>query len=163
MNCIVIIGMTGQGKSEVVKKYIKGKNCLVFDVQNEYNLSTDNSLSRSKDIDLDEKGFVEKVKGKKNTVCVFEEATGFYEGRLDRDMRRIILSKRHTGNVLMFCFHSISSVPPRLMQLTDFVILFKTVDEPYQVESKFPSLYSHYLKVKRLPKYSFITIKMIQQ
>lgn len=164
MYCILNIGMTGQGKSQFVKEFIKGRNCLVFDVQNEYNdLSSNYRDNRSRILDLDEKKFVAMVKQRIKTVCVFEEATGFFEGKLDKDVRRVVLSKRHTENVFIFCFHSISAVPPRLMQLTNFVVLFKTGDENYQVESKFPSLYKYFLQVKKLPKYKYLTIKTIQQ
>ena len=56
---ILVIGMMGEGKSEFVKQFIKGNNCIVMDFQNEYgpthkypnqeqiNLSTDVSKSRS--------------------------------------------------------------------------------------------------------------------
>lgn len=155
--------MTGQGKSRFTKTFIEGKNCFVFDVQNEYQLSINPRDARSKDVSLDEKKFVEVCKNKRNTVIVFEEATGFFEGKLDKEVRRIILSKRHTQNTLIFCFHSISSIPPRLMQFTNYVILFKTLDEPYQVESKFPSLYPFFLKVRSLPHQHYLNIKTIPQ
>jgi len=163
MNCITVIGMTGQGKSTFIKQFIDGKNCFVFDVQNEYLLSTNPNESRSKDISLDEKRFVEMCKRKRNTVIVFEEATGFFEGKLDKEVRRIILSKRHTQNTLVFCFHSISSVPPRLMQFTNYVILFKTLDEPYQVEGKFPTLYPYFVKVRSMQHQQYLNIKTIPQ
>lgn len=164
MYCIINVGMTGQGKSMFNKRFIKGRKCFVFDVQNEYNdLSTNWNATRARCLDLDEKKFVLACKNKRSTVCIFEEATGFFEGKLDKEVRRVVLSKRHTQNVLIFCFHSISAIPPRLMQLANFVVLFKTGDEPYQVEQKFPSLLKPYEAVKKLPMYKFITIKTIQQ
>lgn len=164
MYAIIVVGMTGQGKSSFVKSYIKGRACHVFDVQNEYNdLSTDPRATRSRHLALKEKQFVKECAARLNTICVFEEATGFLEGRLDPELRRVVLSKRHTGNVLVFCFHSIASIPPRLMQLCNYVVMFKTTDEPYQVESKFPSLYPYYLALRSLPKFSFKTIKLIPQ
>lgn len=164
MYCNIIAGMTGQGKSVWIKNKLAGNKCFVFDVQNEYTDLSNNPLaSRSRNVSLDEKQFVSQCFQKKNTVCVFEEATGFFEGKLDKDVRRLVLSKRHTGNVFIFCFHSISAIPPRLMQLTNFVILFKTGDEPYQVEQKFPSLLPYYNKVKTLPPYTPLQIKMIPQ
>ncbi|HEX7904834.1 MAG TPA: hypothetical protein VF487_13240 [Chitinophagaceae bacterium] len=164
MYCILSVGMTGQGKSKFVKDYISGKRCYVFDVQNEYSdLAVNPIADRGRLITLDEKQFVLHCTGKKNTVCVFEEATGFFEGKLDKTVRRLVLSKRHSGNYFIFCFHSISSIPPRLMQLTNYVVLFKTGDEPYQVEQKFPSLLSHYMQLKKLPNHSSLTIQTIPQ
>ena len=156
--------MTGQGKSMFVKKYIKEKRCYVFDVQNEYtDLQINPYAERGRDVNLDEKKFIESCLNRKKTICVFEEATGFFEGKLDKKVRHLVLSKRHTGNIFIFCFHSISSVPPRLMQLTNFVILFKTGDEDYQVKSKFPSLYDYYSRLKKLPSHSSFNIKTIPQ
>lgn len=164
MNCILLVGMTGQGKSKFAKEFITNKNCLVFDVQNEYtNLTVDNNSNRSRVLELNEKKFVELCKHKTNTVCIFEEATGFFEGKLDKELRRVVLSKRHSGNVFLFCFHSISSIPPRLMQLTNYVVLYKTMDEPYQVEDKFPSLYPYYVQVRDLEHQEYKLIKTIPQ
>lgn len=165
MNCYIIVGMTGQGKSHFTKKMIAGKHCFVFDVQNEYtDLSLNWQDSRARDVSLDEKAFVAKCKQKINSVLVFEEATGFFEGKLDKDVRRVVLSKRHTHNVPVFCFHSISAIPPRLMQLANFVVLFKTGDEPYQVYEKFPSIYPYYVKVREeLGHQQFLIIKTIPQ
>jgi len=164
MYCLIVIGMTGQGKSRFTKEYIKGRACHVFDVQNEYvDLSLNPGALRSRNITLNEKQFITECSRMRGRVCVFEEATGFFEGKTDRDLRRLVLSKRHSRNVYIFCFHSVSSVPPRLMQLCNFVVLFKTADEPYQVESKYPTLLPYYEKLKTLPLYSLLTIKMIPQ
>lgn len=164
MYCIIVVGMTGQGKSVFVKNFIKGRQCYVFDVQNEYlDLSPFPNATRARDTSLNEIAFVSNCSSRKNSVLVFEEATGFFEGKLDKQLRRIVLSKRHSKNVFIFCFHSISSVPPRLMQLTNFVVLFKTMDEPYQVSDKFPSLLQPYEQVKKMPMYQFLTIKTIPQ
>lgn len=164
MYCILVVGMTGQGKSQWAKEYIKDSNQWVFDVQNEYQwLSVNPSEAKARQIDMNEKTFVDRCKQKKNTICLFEEATCFFEGKLDKDLRRVVVAKRHSKNIYLFLFHSISSIPPRLMQLTNYVILFKTGDEPYQVEQKFPSLLPYFMKVKQLPIYQSINIKMIPQ
>lgn len=164
MNCIVIIGMTGEGKSEIVKSMIAGVPCFAFDVQDEYkDLSLNPADTRARHTELLEKKFVKQALQRINSVIVFEEATGFFEGRLLPEVRRLILSKRHKNNTLIFCFHSISAVPPRLMQMTNFVVLFKTGDELYQVKEKFPSLLSYFEQVKTLPKHGYLTIKMIPQ
>lgn len=164
MYCILNVGMTGQGKTKFCKDMIKGKNCFVFDVQNEYTELPVSSFSkRGRDISLKEKEFIKKCSQKKDTICVFEEATGFFEGKTEPELRRIVLSKRHTGNIFIFNFHSLSSVPPRLMQFANFVILFRTLDEEKDVRKKFPSLVPYYLKARTLKIPNFISIKMIEQ
>lgn len=164
MFCNIVVGMTGQGKSTFVKEMIKDRRCFVFDVQLEYNdLVSNPNAERARHVELDEALFVEQCSRRRNTVCVFEEATGFFEGKLDKMLRRLVLSKRHTGNVFVFCFHSISAIPPRLMQLTNYVILFKTNDEPYQVEQKFPTLVPYFNQVRKMKHQQFLSIKMIPQ
>jgi DNA helicase HerA-like ATPase len=164
MYAILDIGMTGQGKSHFVKNYIAGRACFVFDVNNEYqDLNTNVNATRARHIAVDENLFIKQCHAKKNTICVFEEATGFFEGRTSKDLRRLIVNKRHTGNVYIFLFHSISSVPPRLMQFCNYVVLHKTGDEPYQVETKYPTLYPYYLKLRTMPHQSRLIIKTIPQ
>jgi hypothetical protein len=156
--------MTGQGKSHFVKSMIKSRRCFVFDVQNEYyDLNPNPTSERARHLLLDEKMFVEQCRARRNTVCVFEEATGFFEGKLDKELRRVVLSKRHTGNVFLFCFHSIASIPPRLMQLTNYVVLFKTADETHEVAGKFPRLVPFFEQVRAMKNQAYLTIKMIPQ
>lgn len=161
---IIVVGMTGQGKSHFTKEFIRERNCHVFDVQNEYHdLSLNPASNRSRHTAMNEMQFINECARRRQTVCVFEEATGFLEGKTSKELRRLVLSKRHTENVMIFCFHSLSSIPPRLMQLCNYVKLFKTVDEPYQVESKFPSLYPYYLQLRDMPHQSSLNIQMIPQ
>lgn len=146
---ILLIGKMGTGKSTFAKRYIRDRKKLVFDVNNEYrDLSNDSNEQESRVIELNHKKFVVLARSKRNTCIVFEDSTGFIAGRLGEDFTQFLVEKRHTGNVSLLIFHSISSVPPRLLQLTDYVILFKTGDEWYQVIKKYPSLYEDYLKVK---------------
>jgi hypothetical protein len=161
MYCIIDIGMTGQGKTKFAKDYIESRKCFVFDVNNEYDLPLYGE--RSKDISCDEKEFIKQCYLKRQTVCVFEEATGFFEGKTSKELRRLIVNKRHTQNVYLFVFHSITSVPPRLLQFANFVVLFKTGDEEYQVENKYPSLYPYYMKLKTMQHQSKLIIKTIPQ
>lgn len=138
---MTIIGKMGTGKTTFIKNFLRGRRAYVFDVNNEYReLPTDIRRPQSREIDLNHKHFIERCLSKRNTCCVFEDATGFIEGRLSDNFRKALVSKRHTGNINILVFHSISSVPPRLLQLSDFVILFRTSDEFYQVEKKYPSL-----------------------
>lgn len=164
MYCILTVGMTGQGKSEFTKAYIKGRNCLVFDVQNEYlDLSTNNIADRSRTVDLNIKRFFDLVKSKMNTVCVFEEATVFFEGKMEKDLRFTVVRKRHSKNIFIFCFHSIAAIPPRLLTLTNFVVLYKTGDERRIVEEKSTRLLPYWDKVMKSPPHSCEIIKLIEQ
>lgn len=161
MTTIIIAGMTGEGKSEFVKQYIGEKrNAFVMDVQNEYgrltkypgqkpvNLSDNVNDRRSRYIGGDFKEFLRIVKTKRNTICVFEEATAFLEGRIGIEMRQILINKMFTKNVYILLFHSISAIPPRILQLCNYVVLYRTNDESYQVEKKYPSLFPKFSEIK---------------
>jgi hypothetical protein len=170
MYLILIIGGTGQGKSPFIKSYCDGKNVFVFDVQNEYgsktkyknekpyNLSTSDS-NRQRFIIADELAFIKKCQSKTKTICVFEESTMFFQGAINKEMRKLIFSKAHSGNVYILVFHSINSVPPRIMEATDYVVLFKTADENKTVEKKFPRLLNSFNLLKKKKSGEYLIIK----
>ena len=84
----------GEGKTTFLKRYIKGRKALVFDVNNEYsNLTTDNAQPVSRLVDLDHKLFIKICSTKRDTVCIFEDATGFIEGRLSDSFRKVLVSR----------------------------------------------------------------------
>lgn len=155
----MVIGAPGQGKSPFVQSFIRDNFCCVFDVNNEYGertkypgqtpigLTTNTKEPRSRYIGGDIEEFTKICNSKRNTVCVFEEATAFFEGRTGKAMRRLMINKFHTGNVYLLLFHSINSVPPRLMELSGNVVLFKTNDEPDKV-AKFSRLLPYYEKLR---------------
>jgi hypothetical protein len=171
---ILVIGMTGQGKSPFIQKYIEGRNCFVFDVQNEYgerpkypggrvfNLSNNLNAPRARQIDFNVSGFLQNCLKKKNTVCVFEEATIFFKGNTSELTRRVMISRLFTNNVSVFVFHSIRNVPPDIMSLINIVVLFKTGDQYGEVKYKYPSLYPYYMRLKKAPKGSKFIIKTIE-
>lgn len=172
MTTILVFGHTGQGKSEFVKQYIgDNRNVLVIDVQNEYGertkypgqkplrLSSNTNDRRSRYIGGDFETYCDIVLKKQNTVCVFEEATIFLEGRTGKKMRRILVNKMFTKNVYILCFHSIVACPPRILQLADYVVMYKTLDEDYQVEKKYPSLYEQFLKSKNFQPGEYLNFK----
>jgi hypothetical protein len=150
----LIIGMRGQGKTTFIKNMLKGNPNYVFDVQNEY--QEFNPAPH-----LDRKLFISECIEFTDTFCVFEEATGFFKGRLDEQTDRMILSARHTRNRYIFCFHSIQAVPPGIMNMVNFVVLFKTNDEPRVIKSKYSKLLKPYLILSQKPKYSKLIIQTI--
>jgi hypothetical protein len=149
-----IIGMRGQGKSTFIKKMIEGQHNYIFDVQNEY--EDFNPAPH-----LDRKQFIQECQQFTDTFCIFEEATGFFKGRLDEQTDRMILGAGHTRNRYIFCFHSIRAVPPGIMAMINFCVLFKTLDEPDEVRRKYSRLYRPYLELLKAPKYSKKIIKLI--
>lgn len=179
MYAFMIIGMTGQGKSDFVKNLIKGKPSHIFDINNEYhypriNVDAQGNKARvqfsegeakliTRHILMEEDKFISECVAKKKTYCVFEDATGFFNGKIPSNLKRMIVGKRHTENVYLFLFHSIQDAPPALVRLCNYVVLFKTNDEFPTIEKRYAKLVSPFVKLQSAPKYSRIIIKLIDQ
>lgn len=137
---IILIGDTGYGKSVLAKKLIGDRNCFVYDVNNEYqDLSLDKKKQRCRaipDIDYDHINFMNDAGKRKNTMILFEEATGFCMANTSKLLRALIANKRHTGNNYIFIFHTINSVPDFILSLYSFIYLFKTEDNYTKVLQK---------------------------
>ena len=118
-----------------------------------------------RNVTLDIKKFITICDTLQNTNIVFEDATGFLRGRQAPDMARLLVKKRHSGNNYIILFHSINRVPPELLEMSNFVVLFKTNDNIVQVEKKFHNyrLNNAFLQLQKMKKYSFLNLKMIEQ
>jgi GTPase SAR1 family protein len=162
MYLITIIGHTGQGKSTFIKKYIANKNVFVYDYQNEYlNLNNSYDARRARYTGKEPEVFIEMCSRKQNTICVFEDASIFFSGRISKEMRNLIYSKRHSGNIYLLVFHSINSVPPKFLETNDYVILFKTLDTELKVKQKCDLLLPSFKKLQLMPNRTSLKIKMI--
>lgn len=166
-NLILIIGMTGTGKSQFNEKtFLNGNGpVMVYDVQDEYsNLKEDNSgkIARCKvnPTEIDINGFIKLSGIRVNTNIIYEEATAFFQFRANGEMMKRLISKRHGNNNYIFIFHSIKRVPKDLFELTNYIVLFKTNDLITDVERKRPELIAPFkaLKASR-NKHDFKLIK----
>jgi len=165
MYLILIIGHTGEGKTSWLKRFVNNKKQYVFDVNNEYqNLPDDLQIRpqmRNKDLNI--KRFLSVASGLKNYNVVFEDATGFFRGKQSEQLSRLIVAKRHTGNNFIFLFHSINRVPPELMEISNYVILFRTNDNIDIIDKKFRNekINNAFLQLSKMKKHSFIEINTI--
>lgn len=164
MYLILIAGMTGEGKTTYLKKFIAGKRQYIFDVNNEYNLPDDLQIRpqmRNRDLDINR--FLSVCKSIKGYNICFEDATGFFRGKQHAALSQLIVGKRHTQNNFIFLFHSINRIPPELMEISNYIILFKTTDNIDLIDRKFknPKLNESFLKLQKMQKHSFIEIKTI--
>lgn len=172
MNVFLIIGGAGMGKSPFVQQFIKDRRCFVNDVQNEYGkrtkyagqipiaLSDNINDNRSRYIGDNFDKYVALCRNKRNTVCVFEEATAFLHGRTESPVVSLLIGRYHTGNNYLLLFHSVNSVPPRPYELCNYIVLFKTNDERKYIEKKFPKLLPYFDDLSSKPNGSYHIIKM---
>lgn len=171
---IIIIGGTNQGKSYYTKQSIKDENLPVFvyDVQDCYGAKSTKVGDLILNLPIDTRSkrcrwygeaddFMQFALLRKNTTIVVEEATIFFEGRTSKATRKLIVDKHHAKNNIIFMFHSISAVPPRIMQMADTIVLFKTGDEEKEVSRKYAKLLPAFLKLRGMADRSKIIIKNI--
>ena len=155
--CIIIAGGTGTGKTTLVKGLISKhkKNRLIYDVNNEYGHPY-----------VDMEDFLEKAKRVKDHIIVFEEATIFFgTSGSQKDIREILVKKRHTNNILIFNFHSLSQVPLSILMFCDYFYVKKSNDQLPQIERKYkgnPDIFRAYRKVYNDPdRFSTVCLKLL--
>lgn len=163
---ILIVGNRGTGKTDFVKNLIHSqmqtfpKQLIVdtFDSDVWHNLQTWNNpqgfnieipVIQGKDLGRWRKGiarmFSAEIKpmlaqiqeGAKNTFLVFEDATKYVGSRLTDDMRKFVLDSKQKNLDIVFIFHSLASIPPELVRVSDILVLFKT-NEGKVSETKYP-------------------------
>lgn len=181
MYLVLIIGMTNEGKSYFTKQYLsKARRVLAFDVNNEYCEGTGKGNKGSEElgtcyplIGLDDEipdkarfygkpqDFLALSKEVTNTHVVFEEATGFFKGRISQDMTEQIIGKAHTGNQYIFLFHSIQRTPKELFELANYCVLFRTGDIEDDVKRKAPRILPAFKKLQKAAPRSKTIIKLI--
>lgn len=182
MYAFSLIGMTEQGKSRKARELITTRGmqmygALVNDVNNEYGATRRdretgeerpsvnlpvissageaNAYPRSRFVTNagdSMKEYLKIVREKRNTTVIFEECTAFFKGRTPPGLCEMIINKGHTYNNYIFMWHSIRSVPPELLGLMDWVILFKTGDNEAIVKQKDVKLLPYWLVLQSKQK-----------
>lgn len=68
---------------------------------------------------------------------IFDEATIFFKGNIDPRVREFVVSKFHHKCNVIFVYHSLKKIPPDLIDLANFIVLFKTFDNEKDVANRF--------------------------
>lgn len=143
---IINIGGTGSGKTTNTRKILGQLNRMpkhIYDVNNEYNTGKPLTTFET---------FLSQANNLKQTVIVFEEATIFFShSSAGKDIKELLVRKRHTGNIIVLNFHSLRQVPLFILDFTDFIYLFNTKDNPANIEVKFkdyPEIYSAFNQIR---------------
>ncbi len=145
---IIIVGQRGSGKSTFLRSQIKKVHpeaLFIFDVNGEYK-----DLYPKPLLSFDE--FTDLCTRVSNGVIAVEEATIFLNNRgNDRDVREFLVKARHKNTTILFCYHSLTSVPGYIFDLADYLVIHKTKDQEEDVISKFRSkeITAAFQRVKR--------------
>jgi hypothetical protein len=61
-----------------------------------------------------------------NTIIIFEDSTKYINNKLPEDLRRLLIDSKQKNNDVIFAFHYLMGVPPDLVRISDYLVLFKT-------------------------------------
>jgi ABC-type cobalamin/Fe3+-siderophores transport system ATPase subunit len=140
---IIVVGCTGSGKSTLIKSFTKSVDrakLFINDVNAEY-FPDREYISTAQ--------FLEIAQKLNDCVIVFEEATIFFSNRgSNREMRELLVRKRHARNVIFLVFHSIRSIPHYIYDLCNYAFIFRTNDAPELVEKKHEVLFPAWKKAQ---------------
>lgn len=185
MYLILIAGHTGQGKTPYLNStFLKNESVpnpenkekriyypvigsnkqYIFDVNDEYRLPVDSrKFDRMRHIDCDIEIFMDKCKELKGFNIVIEDATGFLRGKQNAKFARLLTGKIFSKNNYILIFHSINRIPPELMEMANFLILFKTNDNIDLIDRKFKNekVNAAFLRLRNKPRFSKEKIKLI--
>lgn len=155
---ILIAGKKKSGKSNLISAIYKqvGENrpAYIYDKNNEYKwkFGIENAYKRA----LDDELFIDTVTNLKNSFIVYEEASTYLSGmsRSSKEAKKIknlITRSRHSNNILVLAFTSLSDIPPFVYSDSDYIALYKTNDFASALDSKFrknEDFMNHYESVK---------------
>ena len=179
-NLITVIGGANQGKSYWTKEQIKDiKNaCFVYDYQDTYgDTSTKEgdiiaslplirdfnglkSFNRCRFIG-NEAEFLSLSHCCRFRNIVIEEATIFFQGQTSGAMRKLMVDRYHHKNNIIIMFHSINAVNPRILEMSNLVVLFKTGDTESIVKRKYDILSEAFLSLQGKPDRTKKIVKII--
>jgi hypothetical protein len=139
MKNFIIVAEQDRGKTyfvkELLKKFHNRKN-FIFDINKEYGIFK-NELRTVTDKD----DFLNAVpcNDNSNINAVFEEASAFFSksGTTSKDTIKHICRRFHTRNINIFVFHALDQIPTYILYYIDFIILFRTKDDPKIIEKRF--------------------------
>jgi hypothetical protein len=150
----IIAGGTGTGKTTFNKnaaKQVHPSSLLVYDVNNEYSEFGQSAINPEK---IDFEGFAKMSIQVRNAFMIFEEATSFINRQgANQFLRKGLVAKRHRGNTLFFVFHSLRFIPLDILDLCNYMVIFKTNDTIDKVDTRFQNeaISSAFARIKNSP------------
>jgi len=68
------------------------------------------------------------VKYAYNCLIVFDDASAYFEGAIPLLLKQLLANRRHLNQDIVFVYHSLNIVPPKLYQLSNTLTIGKTND-----------------------------------
>jgi len=149
MKNILIVGSPDRGKSFLLKSILKdfsARHNFMYDINREHTEFPNQIKNHFKGfpsipqfLELMTKENEDGTAYVSSSNIVFEEASAFFHpsGGLDLKTRNILSRRFHTQNLNIFLFHSMGMIPQNILVFADFTFLFRTEDNPDDVEKGF--------------------------
>lgn len=142
-------------KHELLPKF-QTRNNYIYDINNEYGMFKNKIWDYFDDLpDINE--FINFVPHKKDSFAnvIFEEATGFFSraGSSSNNILKHVTRRFHSQNLNVFVFHSLLKIPNDIRSYMDFLVLFRTDDDPIEVAKdfkSFPRIVSSFNRIQTL-------------
>lgn len=138
-------------KNELLPKFNARKN-YIFDVNQEYK-----KFKNEAGHIWEKEEFLKTVPCETNSKVnvIFEEASAFFSknGGTSKDTIKHICRRYHSKNINVFVFHALDQVPTDILYYIDFIVLFRTQDNPLKIQKTFagwPKIIKAFEKVQRL-------------
>jgi len=133
---LINVGRTGTGKTTVSKKLINslpsGNNLIIYDINREYTEYYKHPFEP--DINI----FMTDIKNVTNSFILIEEASIFFQNReTNKELKEMLVLKRHNNNIIVLNFHSFAMIPDYLFHLVNYITIMKTNDSEKKVKTKF--------------------------
>lgn len=141
---IVSVGRPRTGKTTfnlaLIKALAKQKGVLIFDVNGEKAFADYPKMPFDKLPGWKSKGiyrvhhtspdeFMDTVfHSVYNAVVVFEDTTAYVDSTISESLKRLLVDRRHRNVDMLFSFHSLRVIPPKILDFTNYMIVGKTGD-----------------------------------
>lgn len=103
---------------------------------NEFHGSKWRDAGRNKSSFIDKRIFIGMCLRSKDSVWIFEDATGLFHSNTIEDFILAMSRTRDEGVTMMLMFHSWRKVPNDIIDMIDGVVCFKTRDKEYRITDK---------------------------
>ena len=143
---IIVVGARGSGKTTYMERLFKGRSNLLV-----YQLFIDDRYKGAQKELYSKFEIGRQLVGK---TIIIEDSTQLIGSNPKNDIRKLAVSCKQLGSDCIFIFHSFNVIPPYLLALFDYIIVFECAEV-----KKTNSLLEYYDEIIKLQKKKVVKYK----